>query len=91
MHIKLCLNSLYLLNDVCFVTLVCPSQESHEHFLVLFSFHLLILSLDHSQQDFIYEVILSIALLINITYTYRHSLDPVYVAPLLSIVLLTYK
>lgn len=33
-------------------------QGSHEHFLVLFSFHLLILSLDHSKQDFIYEVIL---------------------------------
>lgn len=29
-------------------------QETSEHFLVLFSFHLLILSLD--QQDFIYKV-----------------------------------
>lgn len=31
-------------------------QETNEHFLVLFSFHLLILSLDHARQDFIYEV-----------------------------------
>lgn len=33
-----------------------PLQETREHFLVLFSFHLLILSLDHSRQDFSYEV-----------------------------------
>ncbi|XP_061640179.1 uncharacterized protein LOC133483248 isoform X2 [Phyllopteryx taeniolatus] len=32
-------------------------QEKREHFLVLFSFHLLLLSLDHTQKDFIYEVI----------------------------------
>lgn len=32
------------------------SQGTSEHFLVLFSFHLLILSLDHAQQDFIYQV-----------------------------------
>ncbi|XP_061592643.1 pleckstrin homology domain-containing family N member 1 isoform X2 [Cololabis saira] len=31
------------------------TQETSEHFLVLFSFHLLILSLDHSRQDFKYE------------------------------------
>uniref|UniRef100_H3CZZ1 Si:dkey-21o19.2 n=2 Tax=Tetraodon nigroviridis TaxID=99883 RepID=H3CZZ1_TETNG len=37
------------------------TQESHEHFLVLFSFHLLILSLDHSQQDFVYEGILPLS------------------------------
>lgn len=49
----------------------CPSQESNEHFLVLFSFHLLILSLDHSQEDFIYEVI--VLLIIN---THGHNIHP---------------
>ncbi|XP_026224019.1 probable pleckstrin homology domain-containing family N member 1 [Anabas testudineus] len=34
------------------------TKETSEHFLILFSFHLLILSLDHSRQDFIYEGIL---------------------------------
>ncbi|XP_010739457.3 uncharacterized protein LOC104927139 isoform X1 [Larimichthys crocea] len=37
------------------------TQGTREHFLVLFSFHLLILSLDHSRQDFIYEGILPIS------------------------------
>ncbi|XP_013865825.1 uncharacterized protein LOC106518928 [Austrofundulus limnaeus] len=37
------------------------TQESSERFLVLFSFHLLILSLDHSQQDVSYEGILPIS------------------------------
>ncbi|XP_040009716.1 probable pleckstrin homology domain-containing family N member 1 [Xiphias gladius] len=37
------------------------TQEISEHFLVLFSFHLLILSLDHSRQDFIYEGILPLS------------------------------
>ncbi|KAF7655268.1 hypothetical protein LDENG_00058100 [Lucifuga dentata] len=37
------------------------TQETSEHFLVLFSFHLLILSLDHSQQDFVYQGILPLS------------------------------
>lgn len=37
------------------------TQETSEHFLVLFSFHLLILSLDYSRQDFIYEGILPLS------------------------------
>ncbi|CAB1427279.1 unnamed protein product [Pleuronectes platessa] len=37
------------------------TQETSEHFLVLFSFHLLILSLDHSRQDFIYQGILPLS------------------------------
>ncbi|XP_074500721.1 pleckstrin homology domain-containing family N member 1 [Sebastes fasciatus] len=37
------------------------THEASEHFLVLFSFHLLILSLDHSRQDFIYEGILPLS------------------------------
>ncbi|XP_042347934.1 probable pleckstrin homology domain-containing family N member 1 [Plectropomus leopardus] len=37
------------------------TQETSEHFLVLFSFHLLILSLDHSRQEFIYEGILPLS------------------------------
>ncbi|XP_022049721.1 probable pleckstrin homology domain-containing family N member 1 [Acanthochromis polyacanthus] len=37
------------------------TQETREHLLVLFSFHLLILSLDHSRQDFIYEGILPLS------------------------------
>lgn len=37
------------------------SQETSERFLLLFSFHLLILSLDHSQEDFIYEGILPVS------------------------------
>ncbi|GLD74756.1 uncharacterized protein AKAME5_002608800 [Lates japonicus] len=37
------------------------TQETNEHFLVLFSFHLLILSLDHARQDFIYEGILPLS------------------------------
>ncbi|KAM8755437.1 putative pleckstrin homology domain-containing family N member 1 isoform 1-T2 [Acanthopagrus schlegelii] len=37
------------------------TQGSSEHFLVLFSFHLLILSLDHSRQEFIYEGILPLS------------------------------
>nr|XP_057941232.1 rho guanine nucleotide exchange factor 7 isoform X2 [Doryrhamphus excisus] len=36
-------------------------QERCEHFLVLFSFHLLILSLDHTKQDFIYEGLLPLS------------------------------
>ncbi|XP_035501987.1 uncharacterized protein LOC118317425 isoform X1 [Scophthalmus maximus] len=42
---------------------LCSSytQETREHFLVLFSFHLLILSLDHPRQDFIYEGILPLS------------------------------
>lgn len=47
-------------SDGLFTYLVIPfsssSQGTSEHFLVLFSFHLLILSLDHAQQDFIYQV-----------------------------------
>ncbi|XP_074538456.1 putative pleckstrin homology domain-containing family N member 1 [Halichoeres trimaculatus] len=37
------------------------TQETSERFLVLFSFHLLILSPDHSRQDFIYEGILPLS------------------------------
>ncbi|XP_029362747.1 rho guanine nucleotide exchange factor 7 isoform X2 [Echeneis naucrates] len=37
------------------------TQESSEHFLVLFSFHLLILSLDHPRQDFVYQGILPLS------------------------------
>ncbi|KAK2851104.1 hypothetical protein Q5P01_007380 [Channa striata] len=37
------------------------TKGTSEHFLVLFSFHLLILSLDHSGQDFIYEGILPLS------------------------------
>ncbi|XP_028309389.1 probable pleckstrin homology domain-containing family N member 1 [Gouania willdenowi] len=37
------------------------TQETTEHYLVLFSFNLLILSLDHARQDFIYEGILPLA------------------------------
>ncbi|XP_019944311.2 probable pleckstrin homology domain-containing family N member 1 [Paralichthys olivaceus] len=37
------------------------TQETSKHFLVLFSFHLLILSLDHSRQDFIYQGILPLS------------------------------
>ncbi|XP_045912543.1 uncharacterized protein LOC123975266 [Micropterus dolomieu] len=37
------------------------TQETSEHFLVLFSSQLLILSLDHSRQDFIYEGILPLS------------------------------
>ncbi|XP_029910929.1 pleckstrin homology domain-containing family N member 1 [Myripristis murdjan] len=37
------------------------TQETSEHFLVLFSFHLLILALDHSRHDFIYEGILPLS------------------------------
>ena len=39
---------------VCVSGCVCFPQEMTEHYLVLFSFHLLILSLDHSRHDFIY-------------------------------------
>ncbi|KAK6308117.1 hypothetical protein J4Q44_G00213880 [Coregonus suidteri] len=37
------------------------TQEKSEHYLVLFSFHLLILSLDPSHHDFIYEGILPLS------------------------------
>ncbi|XP_024240303.1 probable pleckstrin homology domain-containing family N member 1 [Oncorhynchus tshawytscha] len=37
------------------------TQETREHYLVLFSFHLLILSLDHSHHDFIYEGMLPLS------------------------------
>ncbi|KAK0150242.1 Rho guanine nucleotide exchange factor 7 [Merluccius polli] len=37
------------------------TQERNEHFLVLFSFHLLILSVDHFQRDFVYEGILPLS------------------------------
>ncbi|XP_068194349.1 probable pleckstrin homology domain-containing family N member 1 [Antennarius striatus] len=37
------------------------TQGTTEHFLVLFSFHLLILSLDHSRQEFIYHGILPLS------------------------------
>ncbi|XP_023846278.1 probable pleckstrin homology domain-containing family N member 1 [Salvelinus sp. IW2-2015] len=37
------------------------TQETSEHYLVLFSFHLLILSLDPSHQEFIYEGILPLS------------------------------
>lgn len=40
---------------------ISHTQETREHFLVLFSFHLLILSLDHSRQDFVYEGILPLS------------------------------
>ncbi|XP_018530695.1 probable pleckstrin homology domain-containing family N member 1 [Lates calcarifer] len=48
------------------------TQETNEHFLVLFSFHLLILSLDHARQDFIYEGILPLS---GLTFQ-AVSLDP---------------
>ncbi|XP_056451618.1 pleckstrin homology domain-containing family N member 1 [Gadus chalcogrammus] len=47
-------SSLVTLYDTC-------TQERSEHFLVLFSFHLLILSVDHFQQDFVYEGILPLS------------------------------
>ncbi|XP_029973793.1 uncharacterized protein LOC115407551 isoform X2 [Salarias fasciatus] len=37
------------------------AQETTECFLVLFSFHLLILSVDHSRKDFIYEGVLPLS------------------------------
>ncbi|XP_047227312.1 uncharacterized protein LOC124871788 [Girardinichthys multiradiatus] len=37
------------------------TQETSERFLLLFSFHLLILSLDHPREDFIYEGILPVS------------------------------
>ncbi|KAK2897915.1 rho guanine nucleotide exchange factor 7 isoform X1 [Channa argus] len=37
------------------------TKGTSENFLVLFSFHLLILSLDHSRQDFIYEGVLPLS------------------------------
>ncbi|KAM7404360.1 hypothetical protein PAMP_011713 [Pampus punctatissimus] len=37
------------------------TRETTEHFLVLFTSHLLILSLDHDQQDFVYEGILPLS------------------------------
>ncbi|XP_034027828.1 probable pleckstrin homology domain-containing family N member 1 [Thalassophryne amazonica] len=37
------------------------TQETSEHFLVLFSFHLLILSVDHSRQDFSYQGVLPLS------------------------------
>ncbi|XP_056155766.1 probable pleckstrin homology domain-containing family N member 1 [Lampris incognitus] len=37
------------------------TQETSDYFLVLFSFHLLLLSLDHSHRDFIYEGILPLS------------------------------
>ncbi|KAM4571729.1 putative pleckstrin homology domain-containing family N member 1 [Fundulus diaphanus] len=37
------------------------TQETSEQFLLLFSFHLLMLSLDHSREDFIYEGILPVS------------------------------
>ncbi|KAJ8016653.1 hypothetical protein DPEC_G00009480 [Dallia pectoralis] len=37
------------------------TQETDEHYLILFSFHLLILSLDHSHRDFVYEGILPLS------------------------------
>ncbi|KAM9342709.1 putative pleckstrin homology domain-containing family N member 1 [Pholidichthys leucotaenia] len=37
------------------------TQETRDHFLVLFSFHLLILSVDHPRQDFVYEGILPLS------------------------------
>ncbi|XP_011619657.2 pleckstrin homology domain-containing family N member 1 isoform X1 [Takifugu rubripes] len=53
------------------------TQGSHEHFLVLFSFHLLILSLDHSKQDFIYEGILPLSGLsfqpVSLDHSVSHS------------------
>ncbi|XP_061760746.1 rho guanine nucleotide exchange factor 7 [Nerophis ophidion] len=37
------------------------AQEKSDYFLVLFSFHLLLLSLDHTQQDFVYEGMLPLS------------------------------
>lgn len=37
------------------------TQETTEYFLVLFSFHLLLLSLDHSRQDFVYQGVLPLS------------------------------
>lgn len=53
-----CLMSAFCFSAVkiCVTCLRLVLQGSSEHFLVLFSFHLLILSLDHSRQEFIYEV-----------------------------------
>ncbi|XP_056240961.1 probable pleckstrin homology domain-containing family N member 1 [Seriola aureovittata] len=48
------------------------TQEISEHFLVLFSFHLLILSVDHARQDFIYQGILPLS---GLTFQ-AVSLDP---------------
>ncbi|CAL8363869.1 unnamed protein product [Lota lota] len=51
--------------DVAYSSLVTLyntyTQERREYFLVLFSFHLLILSVDHFQRDFIYEGILPLS------------------------------
>ncbi|XP_033181190.1 pleckstrin homology domain-containing family N member 1 [Mastacembelus armatus] len=55
----------YVYGEIIHSSLVCLynsyTQETIDHFLVLFSFHLLILSLDHSRQDFIYEGILPLS------------------------------
>ncbi|KAM8830121.1 putative pleckstrin homology domain-containing family N member 1 isoform 1-T1 [Synchiropus picturatus] len=40
---------------------IVSQQESDEYFLVLFSFHLLLLSLDRTRQDFVYEGILPLS------------------------------
>lgn len=45
-----------ILTRVVLDSSILSLQGKSEHFLVLFSFHLLILALDHSQQDFIYKV-----------------------------------
>ncbi|KAJ4934188.1 hypothetical protein JOQ06_006993 [Pogonophryne albipinna] len=52
------------------------TQETSEHFLVLFSFHLLILSLDHSRQDFIYEGILPLSGLSLEAVCLDHDVSP---------------
>ncbi|XP_076022818.1 putative pleckstrin homology domain-containing family N member 1 [Genypterus blacodes] len=55
----------HMFGDIVYSSLVslCNSytQETTEHFLVLFSLHLLILSLDHAHQDFMYEGVLPIS------------------------------
>ncbi|XP_054651803.1 rho guanine nucleotide exchange factor 7 [Dunckerocampus dactyliophorus] len=55
----------HMYGEIIHSSLVCLhskyAQEKCEHFLVLFSFHLLILSLDHTRQDFIYEGLLPLS------------------------------
>ncbi|XP_019723682.1 rho guanine nucleotide exchange factor 7 isoform X1 [Hippocampus comes] len=55
----------HMYGEIIHSSLMClhskHSKEKREHFLVLFSFHLLLLSLDHTKQDFIYEGMLPLS------------------------------
>ncbi|XP_062314173.1 uncharacterized protein LOC134018298 [Osmerus eperlanus] len=55
------------------------TQEMTEHYLVLFSFHLLILSLDHSRHDFIYGGMLPLSGLSSQVLSLDHNTSNSYV------------